>query len=238
MTNSPLRLLVHGASGRMGSALLRLAATAPDLRVVAAVSRQGIAGGALALRSVDLDAAPEFDVAIDFSLPEALDPLLVLCGQRGRALVTGTTGLTPALRARLEAAGDRIPVLWAANFSVGVVVLEDLVERATRALPGWRAQLVETHHVRKLDAPSGTALVLARAAERGSGTAPAIESIREGEVVGNHRIELQGPGELLLLEHRAADRDIFASGALEAARLLARQGPGLHRFADLLGMGR
>ena len=235
MTDTPLRVLVHGASGRMGGTLLRLIAQAPDLRIVAAVSRQGVAGGAMALLSADLDAAPEFDVAIDFSLPDALEPLLALCETRARALVSGTTGLSPALRARLAAAGDRIPVLWAANFSLGVVVLEDLVERAARSLPGWRVELVETHHAGKLDIPSGTALVLARAAARGSGSAPAIESIREGEVVGDHRIELRGPGEILVLEHRAADRDIFATGALEAARLLARQGPGLHRFADLLG---
>jgi 4-hydroxy-tetrahydrodipicolinate reductase len=235
MTGPTLRLLVHGASGRMGGALLRLAAAAPDLRVVAAVSREGAAGGAQGVAAAGLDAAPDFDVAIDFSLPDALSPLLEFCQARARPLVCGTTGLSAAQRASLEAAGARIPVLWAANFSLGVVVLEDLVERAGRALPGWSARIVETHHLRKLDAPSGTALVLARALARGGGVDPAIESIREGDVVGDHRVELLGPGERLLFEHQAGDRDIFASGALEAARLLARQRPGVHRFADLLG---
>lgn len=234
MTDQPLRLLIHGASGRMGSALLRLAAEAPDLRVVAAVSRDGVAGGRDAVRAAALDAAGDFDVAVDFSLPDALAPLLALCQARARPLVSGTTGLSPAQRASLQAAGEAIPVLWAANFSLGVVILEDLVERAARALPGWQARIVETHHVRKLDAPSGTALVLARAVTRGNGVDPLIESIREGDVVGDHRIELQGPGERLVFEHQAADRDIFARGALEAARLLARQPPGFHRFADLL----
>jgi 4-hydroxy-tetrahydrodipicolinate reductase len=231
---APLRLLVHGASGRMGAALLRLAAAAPDLEVVAAVSRGGSAGGDVALASTQLDDAPAFDVAIDFSLPGALGPILALCESRARPLVSGTTGLSDAQRAALQAAGARIPVAWASNFSLGVVVLEDLVERAARALPGWELGIVETHHVHKLDAPSGTALTLGRAAARGNGRMPGIESLREGEVVGDHRVELRGGGETLLLAHHAADRDIFAAGALEAARRLAHRPPGLHRLADLV----
>jgi 4-hydroxy-tetrahydrodipicolinate reductase len=234
VSDAPLRLLVHGASGRMGAALLRLAAAAPDLLVVAAVSRGGDAGAPVGLASARLDEAPDFDVAIDFSLPEALGPILALCEARGRPLVSGTTGLSEAQRAALQAAGAGIPVVWASNFSLGVVVLEDLVERAARALPGWDLRIVETHHVHKKDAPSGTALTLGRAAARGNGRMPAIESLREGEVVGDHRIELRGAGETLVLEHQAANRDIFAAGALEAARRLARQPPGLHGLAGLV----
>jgi 4-hydroxy-tetrahydrodipicolinate reductase len=234
VSDAPLRLLVHGASGRMGAALLRLAAAAPDLEVVAAVSRGGDAGGPIGLASARLDAAPEFDVAIDFSLPEALGAILALCEARGRPLVSGTTGLSEAQRGALQAAGARIPVAWASNFSLGVVVLEDLVERAARALPDWDLRIVETHHVHKKDAPSGTALTLGRAATRGNGRLPGIESLREGEVVGDHRVELRGAGETLVLAHHAADRDIFAAGALEAARRLARQPPGLHGLAGLV----
>jgi len=231
---APLRLLVHGASGRMGAALLRLAAADPGLKVVAAVSRGGDAGGAIGLASADLAQAPDFDVAIDFSLPEAFGPILALCEARARPLVSGTTGLSEAQRAALQAAGERIPVAWASNFSLGVVVLEDLVERAARALPGWQVGIVETHHVHKQDAPSGTALTLGRAAARGNGAMAGIESLREGEVVGDHRVELRGTGETLLLAHHAADRDIFAAGALEAARRLAHRPAGLHRLADLV----
>ncbi|CAN5127146.1 4-hydroxy-tetrahydrodipicolinate reductase [soil metagenome] len=234
MINSPLRLLVHGASGRMGGALLRLAADAPDLQVVAAVSREGIAGGAIGLPTGGMDRAPDFDVAIDFSLPEALPAVLALCQSRGRPLVCGTTGIGAAERAALQTAAATIPVLWASNFSLGVVVLEDLVERASRALAGWEIRMSETHHVNKKDAPSGTAITLARAAERGSGRLPPIESIRVGEVVGDHEIELVGPGETLRLAHHAENRDIFALGALEAARRLASAPPGWHRLADLL----
>lgn len=232
----PLRLLVHGASGRMGRAVLRLAAADPRFRVVAAVSRSGapleestapvFAGGALS-------ACPDFDVAVDFSLPSALPSLLALCQARAAALVSGTTGLDPALRAQLDVAAATIPVLWASNFSLGVVVLEDLLRRSTAAL-GWPVEISETHHVHKLDAPSGTAITLAAAAAEVLGRTPAIDSVREGEVIGTHRIRLQGPGETLELGHVALDRDIFARGALEGANRLQGRPAGRWSLAELV----
>lgn len=237
MSNSPIRVLIHGASGRMGSALLRLAALDPRVLVVAAASRSGVAAAGSKVRCIavdDLAVSPAFDVAVDFSLPEALDPLLSLCLDRRAALLTGTTGLSPMQFARLTAAGERIPVLWASNFSLGVVVLEDVVRRASAALRHWDLRIVETHHVRKKDAPSGTALSLARAAQGAGGALPEIESIREGEVVGDHLVRFAGPGETLEFRHQATDRDIFAAGALEAATLLVRRAPGLHHLGDLL----
>ncbi|MEO7252399.1 MAG: dihydrodipicolinate reductase C-terminal domain-containing protein, partial [Arenimonas sp.] len=132
------------------------------------------------------------------------------------------------------AAGERIPVLWASNFSLGVVVLEDAVRRASSALKHWNLRIVETHHVHKKDAPSGTALSLARAAQGAGGVLPEIESIREGEVVGDHLVRFTGPGETLEFRHQATDRDIFAAGAIEAANLLVKRAPGLHRLGDLL----
>ena len=169
--DQPIRLLVHGASGRMGRAVVRLAAADPRFAVVAAVSRGG----------------------------ESIE---------------GAPGV--------------------ANFSLGVAVLEDLVRRVSAALPDWPLTLVETHHVRKLDAPSGTALMLARAAQAITGRAPAIESLREGDVVGIHRLQFGGPGETLELGHVAGDRDLFARGALQAAALVAGRGPGAYRLGELL----
>src|SRR5690606_2394732 len=104
----------------------------------------------------ELAGAPAFDVAVDFSLPEGFDAILDLCLQRGKPLVSGTTGLSQAQQAALDAAGMRIPLAWASNFSLGIAVLHDLVERAARAMPGWDCDIVEAHHARKLDAPSGT----------------------------------------------------------------------------------
>lgn len=222
----PIRLLVHGASGRMGRAVLRLAAADARFDVVAAVSRSGaqVPDSAVpALASDALAQCPRFDIAIDFSLPSALPGLLSACVARKAGLVSGTTGLDPALRAAISAAARDIPVAWASNFSLGVVVLEDLLRRAAGVLP-WAADIVEIHHVHKLDAPSGTAITLAAAIAQVQGQTPPIESIREGEVVGTHRVRLRGPGESLELTHAATDRDIFARGALEtAARLHGRE---------------
>jgi 4-hydroxy-tetrahydrodipicolinate reductase len=236
MTRSTsIRLLVHGASGRMGRAVLRLARDDGRFTVVAAASRGGEAvEGAPGLAASALEAAPDFDLAIDFSLPEGFDAILSLCLDRNAALVSGTTGLSAVQQARLDQAAGRIATLVAANFSLGVAVLEDLVKRATAALPDWPLSLVETHHVHKLDAPSGTALALARAAQAVNGKAPAIESVREGEVVGIHRLAFAGPGETLELGHVAGDREIFARGALHAATLVVDRGPGAYRLGELL----
>ena len=233
--DQPIRLLVHGASGRMGRAVVRLAAADPRFVVVAAVSRGGESiEGAPGVAAAAMESAPDFDLAVDFSLPAGFDALLTMCLNRETGVVSGTTGLDEAQRARLEAASTRIETLWSANFSLGVAVLEDLVRRVSAALPDWPLTLVETHHVRKLDAPSGTALMLARAAQGITGRAPAIESLREGDVVGIHRLRFGGPGETLELGHVAGDRDLFARGALQAAALVAGRGPGAYRLGDLL----
>lgn len=231
------RILIHGASGRMGQALLRLATELDDVSVVAAVQRsqpaQRVVDGVAHFAASELAGTPAFDVAIDFSLPEGFDPLLALCEQRGAALVSGTTGLEPAQRDALAAAAQRIPVLWAANFSLGVAILSELVERAAAALPGWDCDIVESHHVHKKDAPSGTALALGASAEHG-GAAPRYASLRAGDIVGEHLVQFAAPGERIELVHRATNRDIFARGALHAASRLAGRAPAQYRLRDLL----
>ena len=221
----------------MGQALLRLCAGgAVDCSVVAAVSRkpaQRVVDGVPQFAASELAGVPAFDVAIDFSLPEGFDPLLALCRQRGAALVSGTTGLSDAQRQALAEAAADIPVLWAANFSLGVAVLEELVERAAAALTGWDCDIVETHHVHKQDAPSGTALALGAAAERGGGM-PRYASLRAGDIVGEHLVQLTGTGERVELVHRATSRDVFARGALHAASRLRGRQPGAWRLRDLL----
>jgi 4-hydroxy-tetrahydrodipicolinate reductase len=241
MSTPPIRLFIHGASGRMGRALLRLAAGRTDLVVVAAASGSGRAiaeaGDRPVFASARLAEVPDFDVAVDFSLPEAFDAVLALCESRGAALVSGTTGLSQAQVVALDAAAARIPVIWSSNFSAGVAVLTALVRQAAAALPGWDADIVEAHHVHKKDAPSGTALTLGAAVMAGRGGAPYYSSLRAGDIVGEHTVQLTGAGERLELVHRATDRDIFARGALEAALRLARLGPGRHDFGALLLAG-
>lgn len=237
MTSDPIRLLVHGSSGRMGRALLRLASADARFELVAAVSRSGSSIDGLAVptfAATELSRCPVFDVAIDFSLPDGFNAILAECVARGAVLVSGTTGLDERQRVLLSEAGRAIPVLWASNFSMGVVVLEDLVRRASSALRQWQVEITETHHVHKLDAPSGTALTLAQAARPSNGALPGIRSIREGEVVGEHLVRFSGPGECLELAHRATDRDVFTLGALEAAARLRGRAPGNWRLAELI----
>lgn len=232
----PLRLLIHGASGRMGRAVARLAAQRADLAPVAVVSRAPFDNGpdgVAFLPASAMNDAPRFDVAIDFSLPEAFDAVLDLCFARGAAFVSGTTGLEARQREALNAAAVRIPVLWSANFSLGVAVLSDLVERAAVALRDWDCDIVEAHHAQKLDAPSGTALALGTAIAR-QGGAPRYASLRAGDIVGEHLVQFCGIGERIELAHRAGSRDIFARGALHAATRLVGRAPGVYALRDLL----
>jgi len=238
MNASPVRILIHGASGRMGQALLRLATEQPQqYRAVAAVTRrnppQRVVDGVPFFAASELAGVPAFDVAIDFSLPEGFDPVLALCRTRGVPLVSGTTGLSEAQQQALAQAADSIALVWATNFSLGVAVLADLVERAAGALPGWDCDIVESHHVHKKDAPSGTALTLGQSAQAG-GAQPRYASLRAGDIVGEHLVQFAGLGERIELVHRATNRDIFARGALHAASRMIGRAPGQYRVRDLL----
>lgn len=220
----------------MGQALQRLCDDTTGCRVVAAVSRKvgpRVLDGIPQFAASELAGAPEFDVAVDFSLPEGFDAILGLCVARGKPLVSGTTGLSDAQQSALPAASTRIPLTWASNFSLGVAVLHDLVERAARLLPGWDCDIVEAHHTRKLDAPSGTALTLGVAAGEGGAT-PHYASIRAGDIVGEHTVQFATAGERIELIHRATNRDIFARGALHVAARLKGRRAGRYRVADLL----
>ncbi len=238
---TPTRLLIHGASGRMGQALLRLCVEQNGAcTIVGAVSRgkvgQRVIDGVPQFAASELHGAPDFDVAIDFSLPEGFDAILAVCVERGAALVSGTTGLSDVQRAALQAASQRIPVLWAANFSLGVAVLSELVERAAAALPDWDCDIVEAHHAQKKDAPSGTALALGNSAEQG-GAQPRYVSLRAGDIVGEHTVQFTTLGERIELIHRASNRHIFARGALYAAARLNGRTPGVYQLRDLLSHG-
>lgn len=234
--NTPIRIVIHGASGRMGQTLLRLTAERADLEVVGAISRKvesRVIDGIPQFASSELGGVPAFDVAIDFSLPDGFDGVLGACRNRRAALVSGTTGLSDGQAEAIRNAAKEIPVLWAANFSLGVAVLEDLAERAASALQGWDCDIVESHHVHKKDAPSGTALALGASAERG-GAHPRYASLRAGDIVGEHTVQFASLGERIELVHRATNRDIFARGALHAASRLLQRPPGQYRLRDLL----
>ncbi len=220
----------------MGEALVRLCPEEPSLQLAAAVAgRQAPRiAGVPGFSAGELSALPPFDVCIDFSLPDGFDAVLDRCLAQGAAFVCGTTGLDPRQLARLDEVAARIPVLWAANFSLGVAVLQDLVRRAAAALPQWQRDIVESHHVHKKDAPSGTALALGQAVVEGGGGAPHYASLRAGDIVGEHLVQFTGAGERIELVHRATHRDVFARGALRCAAALARRPAGRYRVIDML----
>lgn len=261
------RVGVVGAAGRMGAQLVRAVYDATDLRLAAAIARPGsetvgkdaagLAGLAPSgvLVSGDLRAVINgLDVVIDFSRAEAAGHTADICAAAGVALMVGTTGLGVSAQARLDAAATRVPVLQSANTSLALNVLLDLVERAAGALPvSYDIEIFEAHHRHKVDAPSGTALVLGEAAARGRqeqlprppnltgaqpGARPAggigFSVVRGGDVVGEHDVRFLGAGEQLRLTHVATDRAIFARGAVAAAAWLVGRAPGRYRMADFL----
>ena len=263
---TPIPVAVHGASGRMGQAVLGVLAGCADLRAVAALVHAGSASadcpigaassaaGFPGLYVTELAQDLPLAVLIDFSVAAAFDRALALALARGSAFVSGTTGLDPARQVALERASASIPVLWSANFSLGVALLSRLVAEAARALPEWECEIAEAHHSRKLDAPSGTALALGRevAAARGqdfdavarlsrSGMqAPRGDGeigfavTRAGDIVGEHTVLFAGAGERIELGHRATDRMIFARGAVAAARWIAGRPAGRYALMDVL----
>jgi 4-hydroxy-tetrahydrodipicolinate reductase len=179
------------------------------------------------------------DVAIDFSHADAIDEICRAGLQHGKSLVIGTTGHSQQQRNLIEDAARSLPIVLASNFSVGVNVLFWLTRKAAELIgQEFNPKIIETHHKMKKDAPSGTAKTLAetlKGARKSQNEIP-IQSVREGEVVGEHTVIFTGPGERLELTHRAASREIFARGALRAAQWIVGKSPGLYSMQDVLGL--
>ena len=189
-------------------------------------------------RGDDLDTlVADADVLVDFSLPEATDAVVASAVQHGVPLVCGVSGLGEAHMAALTRASATIPIVYDRNMSLGVAVLESLVRQAAKALPGFAVEVHETHHVHKIDAPSGTALKLGEAIAAARGTDPKdvhYESERRGEVPGDHEVVLASATETLRLAHSVTTRQVFADGALAAARWVSDKSPGLFTMHDVL----
>jgi 4-hydroxy-tetrahydrodipicolinate reductase len=245
-----IRIGIIGAGGRMGQAIANEAAAAGAL-VVGGIGSRGAVYGEHA-DAAGLAAA--VDVLIDFSTPDALAANLDAARAAGTPIVIGTTGLMPAHHALIEAAAATTPVLQTANTSLGVNVLRGLVEQAAKMLgPDWDIEIVEMHHRHKVDAPSGTALLLGASANigRGADDGHALNrldrvgareeggiyyaSLRGGSVAGDHQVVFATEGERIELGHRAESRAIFAKGAVRAALWLAGKPAGRTTMADMLG---
>ena len=229
MRSSPVRVLLIGASGRMGKTVLDLAQSDREIEIAARYD----------LGDSIQPVMKNCDVAIDFSHADTIDEICRAALQHGKSLVIGTTGHSQQQRKTIEETAHSVAIVLASNFSVGVNVLFWLTQKAAELLgPDFNPEIVETHHKMKKDAPSGTAKTLAAIlkAARNSESEIVIQSIREGDVVGEHTIIFRGPGERLELTHRAANRGIFALGALRAAKWIVDQRPGLYSMQDVLGL--
>ena len=263
-------LAITGASGRMGQMLISLVAASPEARLVACVERSGhpwvgrdageaMGGAPLGVTVTDdpRAAIAAAQAVIDFTSPSATTAFAALAAEAGIVHVIGTTGLEPPHLAAIAAAARRAVIVRAGNLSLGVNLLVGLTRKVAAALgPGWDIEIVEAHHRMKVDAPSGTALMLGEAAAEGRGATldalrtPAREgitgaraegsigfaAIRGGDVVGEHDVIFAGAGERIVLRHLATDRAIFARGALAAALWGQGRGPGEYSMADVLGL--
>jgi 4-hydroxy-tetrahydrodipicolinate reductase len=264
------RIGVIGCAGRMGRMLIAdIAATegcalaggiarpgagcvGQDLGELAGIGRIGIAVGDNAEKLFR-----DSDVAIDFTTPTATADHAALAASLGKPIVIGTTGLAGAEEAAVRAAAEKVPVVWAANTSLGINLLLGLVEQVAQRLgPDWDIEILEMHHKGKVDAPSGTALALGRAAAEARGVALAdvaargrdgitgprrpgaigFAALRGGDAVGDHCVIFAGAGERLELLHRATNRAIYAKGAVRAALWLKDQPGGLYGMKEVLGL--
>ena len=227
--SSPVRVLLVGAAGRMGKTVVDLAAADPKIEIVAQCDLGDPIEPAMRI----------CDVIIDFSQPDAIDEICRSATQHRKSLVIGTTGHSREQRRTIEKAAESLPIVFASNFSIGVNVLFWLTRKTAELLGrDFNPEIIETHHKMKKDAPSGTAKTLAevlKAVRKTKDEIP-IQSIREGEIVGEHTVIFAGPSERLELVHRAASREIFARGALRAANWIVGKPPGLYSMQDVLGL--
>ena len=227
MKNSPVHVLLIGAAGRMGKSVLDLAQSDPEIEIAA----QCDLGDSIE------PAMTNCDVAIDFSQADSIDEICRAALKHGKPLVVGTTGHSQPQRKTIEETAHSVPIVLASNFSVGVNVLFWLTQKAAELLGSdFNPEIVETHHKMKKDAPSGTAKTLAEILKAVRNSEIPIQSIREGDVVGEHSVIFSGPGESLELTHRAANRGIFAGGALRAAKWIINKPPGLYSMQNVLGL--
>ena len=249
-----LRILLSGCNGHMGRVVAGIAAGDPGVEIVAGVDIAGSSGGEFPIFPNPAEFTGSVDVIIDFSSPSALNGLLDYATSSNTPIVLCATGYTPEQIEEIERASTQIPVFRSGNMSLGINLLLDLVRRACSVLgDAYDVEIVERHHRRKVDAPSGTALMLAEAAssalpydaeyvfERHSShqaRKPAeigISAVRGGTIVGAHEVIFAGLDEVIELRHTAASRDVFAVGAVRAAKFMAGgKTPGMYSMADVL----
>lgn len=248
-----LKILLNGACGRMGHNVAAMLASREDMRIVAGVDVRPEQYADFPVYADIREFTGEADAVVDFTIAPALDETLAYCVKRGIKLIVATTGHTEAQMEALCEASKTIAVFKSANMSLGVALLADLVRRACRVLgDGYDVEVIEKHHNQKLDAPSGTALMLADAAAEAlpyeaeyqynrhdvrrvrPKNEIGIHSIRGGTIVGEHEVLFAGPDEVISLTHTAQSRALFAAGTVRAVLFLADKETGFYNMDDLV----
>ncbi|MFV0401997.1 MAG: 4-hydroxy-tetrahydrodipicolinate reductase [Oscillospiraceae bacterium] len=251
------KIILSGCGGKMGRVITSMVAERDNCTIAAGIDpAMPQMGYPVFPDAASVDENIEADVIVDFSHPSALASLTVLARSRKLPLVEATTGLSEEQIASVKALADTVPVFYSANMSLGVSLLTELVKQATRVLgEQFDIEIVEKHHNQKVDAPSGTALMLADAAasqlpeetayvydrherrEKRPKNEIGIHSVRGGTIVGEHDVIFAGQDEVVTLSHQAMSKDIFAAGAVNAAVFVAGKKPGLYSMADLVNEG-
>jgi 4-hydroxy-tetrahydrodipicolinate reductase len=237
-----IKLAISGCHGRMGQRITALALQDKAFKITALLESKQRADVGLVVPHIPVnfeDAALKgSDVLIEFTTPQATMEHLKACRKYGLGMVIGTTGFTKPQLAQIKKAALQTPIVLSSNMSVGVNLVFGLIRRAAEVTAGdYIITLTETHHVHKKDAPSGTAKTMAQIAEAASRTkVKSIQSRREGEVIGDHTITFESPVDTISMGHHAKTRDIFAQGALVAAKFLSRKKNGLFDMQDVLGL--
>ena len=249
-----VKIIISGCNGHMGRVVAELCAADPQVEVAAGFDIMGSADGAFPVYSSPAQFQGKADAVIDFSSPAALEGLLDFARRTGTPLILATTGYSPEQVAQIGQAALEVPIFRSGNMSLGINVLLELVKKAASVLgDSYDIEILERHHRRKVDAPSGTALMIADAAaqscgheteyvfERHSVRHPrekkeiGISSIRGGTIVGEHEIIFAGHDEIIEIRHTALSREIFAQGAVEAAKFMAGvEKPGLYDMSQLV----
>lgn len=246
------KIILSGCNGKMGQIIAECVKERSDCVVVAGIDVSGTVCGTFPVFSSPAQCDVEADVIIDFSHPNALNDLLAYAVSRHIPAVFATTGLSEDQVAQIQEASKRVPLFFSANMSLGVNLLCELAKKAAAVLGGFDIEIIEKHHNRKIDAPSGTALMLAdeistalkeppkyvydRHSVRQKRTAGelGIHSVRGGTIVGEHEVIFAGHDEIISLTHTAMSREVFATGSINAALFVCEQADGLYNMGDLV----
>lgn len=237
-----IKLAVSGCQGRMGNRITYLALEDKAFKVTTLLEHQAHPKAQEPIQNISIQTNSATlkgcQALIEFTTPEATLEHIEACLKYKVGIVIGTTGLNEEQIKKIKAASKKIPIVFSSNMSVGVNVLFKLTELAAQKLgQNYSMKITEAHHIHKKDAPSGTAKTLAQVAEQASGQKITdIQSIREGEIIGDHTIFFESGEDLLSITHHAKTRDIFAKGALVAAKFVAKKKSGLFSMQDVLGL--